>query len=118
MWIGTPAATGWRHQITAGADITQIPTVQPGGVYVTRSLRDWAGLSDADRASVRFLLLQNGDDPIPKFEAPLLWRPPDWLGPDDTRPHGCPCQRILKIDPSGFWRILMIIATRGRFEAY
>ncbi len=90
LWIGTPAATGWRHQITAGADITQIPTVQPGGVYVTRSLRDWAGLSDADRASVRFLLLQNGDDPIPKFEAPLLWRPPDWLGPDDTRPHGCP----------------------------
>ena len=90
LWIGTPASTVWRHQITAGADITQVPIIQPGGVYVTRSLRDWAGLSDADRATVRFLLLQNGDDPVPKFEAPVLWRQPDWLGPDDTRPHGSP----------------------------
>ena len=71
-------------------DITQIPTVQPDGVFVTSSMRDWAGLSDADRAAVRFLLLQNGDDPIPKFEASLLWRRPGWLGPDDTRPHGAP----------------------------
>jgi len=90
LWIGTPASTVWRHQITAGADITQVPIIQPSGVYVTRSLRDWAGLSDADRATVRFLLLQNGDDPVPKFEAPVLWRQPDWLGPDDTRPHGSP----------------------------
>jgi uncharacterized membrane protein len=90
LWIGTPASTVWRQQITVGADITEVPTVKPTGVYVTRSLRDWAGLSDADRATVRFLLLQNGDDPIPKFESPLLWRRPDWLGPDDTRPHGSP----------------------------
>jgi hypothetical protein len=47
LWIGTPASTVWRRQITDGVDITQVPTVQPGGVYVTRSLRDWAGLSDA-----------------------------------------------------------------------
>jgi Alpha/beta-hydrolase family len=90
LWIGTPASTVWRRQITEGADITQVPSVQPTGVYVTRSLRDWAELSDADRATVRFLLLQNGDDPIPKFEAPLLWCRPDWLGLDDTRPHGAP----------------------------
>jgi Alpha/beta-hydrolase family len=36
------------------------------------------------------LLLQNGDDPIPKFAADLLWRRPDWLGPDRERPPGAP----------------------------
>jgi len=90
LWIGTPAATVWRDQITADTDITQAPTVQPGGAYVTRCLSDWTDLAENDRAAVRFLLLQNGDDPIPKFGAPLIWRRPDWLGPDDTRPSGAP----------------------------
>ena len=90
LWIGTPAATLWRDQITAGRDITRPPTVQPGGVYVTRCLSDWTDLDENDRATVRFLLLQNGDDPIPKFAAPLLWRQPDWLGPNHTRPPGAP----------------------------
>jgi uncharacterized membrane protein len=90
LWIGTPASTVWRHQLTDGTDITQPPPLQPGGVLVTRHLRDWTGLSDTERARVKYLLLQNGDDPIPKFEAPLLWRAPDWLGPDATRPHGAP----------------------------
>ena len=55
---------------------------------------DWTDLDENDRAAVRFLLLQNGDDPIPKFAAPLLWRRPDWLGPDRhataRRPAGHP----------------------------
>ncbi|HYN73748.1 MAG TPA: hypothetical protein VES60_14710, partial [Nakamurella sp.] len=53
---------------------TVTPTVHSGGVLVTRHLRDWTGLSGTERAQVRYLLLQNGDDPIPKSEAPLLWR--------------------------------------------
>ena len=28
---------------------------------------------------MRHLLLQNGDDPIPKFGAPVMLRRPDWL---------------------------------------
>ena len=88
VWIGTPAATQWRSQI-ADPDITVTPTVRDG-VLVTRSLRDWLELPDRERAEVRFLLLQNGDDPIPKFASDLLWRRPDWLGPDETRPHGAP----------------------------
>ncbi|MEI2642400.1 MAG: alpha/beta-hydrolase family protein [Candidatus Nanopelagicales bacterium] len=39
---------------------------------------------------MKYLLLQNGDDPIPKFGPSLLWRQPDWLGPDATRPPGAP----------------------------
>jgi hypothetical protein len=35
-------------------------------------------------------MLQNGDDPVPKFAAPLVWKRPDWLGPTDTRPPGSP----------------------------
>jgi hypothetical protein len=27
---------------------------------------------------------------VPKFEAPLLWRQPSWLGPSGTRPPGAP----------------------------
>lgn len=88
VWIGTPAATGWRTEIV-DPDITKTPVVQDG-VFVCRSLRDWTGLSDENRRAVRFLLLQNGDDPVPKFEASLLWRRPAWLGPDRTRPHGAP----------------------------
>jgi len=88
VWIGTPAATVWRSEIDH-PDITATPVVQDG-VFVTRGNRDWYGLTDDDRASVRYLLLQNGNDPIPKFEATLLWRRPSWLGPDDTRPHGAP----------------------------
>ncbi|MET0864305.1 MAG: alpha/beta-hydrolase family protein, partial [Nakamurella sp.] len=88
VWIGTPAATEWRAEID-NPDITATPVVQDG-VLVTRGTRDWLTLSDADRASVRYLLLQNGDDPIPKFESTLLWRRPGWLGPDASRPHGAP----------------------------
>jgi hypothetical protein len=39
---------------------------------------------------VQFLLLQNGDDPIPKFGPQLAWRRPDWLGPESIRPFGAP----------------------------
>lgn len=88
VWIGTPAATVWRTEID-NPDITA-PRVVQDGVFVTRGTRDWAALSDDDRAAVRYLLLQNGDDPIPKFESSLLWRRPAWLGPDSTRPHGAP----------------------------
>jgi uncharacterized membrane protein len=88
LWIGTPAATEWRSQI-ADPDITAVPRVQDG-VLVTRSLQDWDSLSARDRSAVRYLLLQNGDDPIPKFASDLLWRRPAWLGPDETRPHGAP----------------------------
>ena len=60
------------------------------GVLVCRNLRDWTDLAAEEREQVRYLLLQNGNDPIPKFEPALLWRRPSWLGPDSTRPHGAP----------------------------
>ena len=73
VWIGTPAATVWRTEID-NPDITATPVVQDG-VFVTRGNRDWAGLTDDDRASVRYLLLQNGDDPIPEVRGDVAVAP-------------------------------------------
>jgi uncharacterized membrane protein len=90
VWVGTPAFTQWRKHLWADRPQGSPPEVGPGSVYLPRDVSDWQDLSEADKAAVNYLLLQNGDDPVPKFEAPLLWRRPDWLGPDDTRPPGAP----------------------------
>ena len=90
LWIGTPAATVWRRQIWGNRTITETPSVGPAAAYLPRSIVDWRGLPEAERAKVRYLLLQNGDDPIPKFGSQVVWRRPDWLGPNATRPIGAP----------------------------
>ena len=90
LWIGTPDATIWRREIWGTRSIAQPPQVGPGSVYLPRALSDWGALTDEEHAEVRFLLLQNGDDPIPKFGAHVAWRRPDWLGPDHQRPFGAP----------------------------
>jgi uncharacterized membrane protein len=90
VWIGTPAATVWRDEIWGSRSMADPPGVGPGAALITRCISDWKSLSDEDRAQVHYLLLQNGDDPIPKFGAPLLWQCPGWLGADDRRPPGAP----------------------------
>ena len=90
LWIGTPAATQWRRELWGTRSVAEAPEVGPGDVYLPRSLADWRALDEADRARVRYLLLMNGDDPIPKFGSQVAWRKPDWLGPDSTRPFGAP----------------------------
>jgi len=90
LWIGTPSATTWRKQLWGNRTVTQVPEVGPGDMYLPRSIVDWKELPEAERKSVRYLLLQNGDDPIPKFGSQVLWRKPDWLGPNATRPLGAP----------------------------
>lgn len=90
VWVGTPAFTHWRKAVWGGRPISEPPQVGPGSIFVPRAIPDWTDLPDDEKAKVKYLLLQNGDDPIPKFEAPLLWRQPDWLGPDEGRPRGAP----------------------------
>ena len=90
VWVGTPAFTAWRRALWAGRAQDTAPSVGRGALYLPRDVSDWDELPAQDRARVRYLLLQNGDDPVPKFEPTLLWRQPDWLGPDDTRPPGAP----------------------------
>lgn len=90
VWIGTPSATTWRKQLWGKRSIADPSAIGPGDTYLPRNIDDWHKLPESERAKVRFLLLQNGDDPIPKFGTQLIWRRPDWLGPDDTRPLGSP----------------------------
>ena len=90
LWIGTPSATVFRDQLWGTRTVTEAPEPGPGGFYLPRAIRDWRAMSKDRLADVRFLLLQNGDDPVPKFGAPLAWKRPAWLGPTSTRPPGSP----------------------------
>lgn len=90
IWLGTPAGNAWREQLWGGRPLGTPPAVGPGDAYLPRSIGDWLDLPAHERARVRFLFLDNGNDPVPKTAAPLLWRRPPWLGPDDQRPPGAP----------------------------
>ncbi len=90
LWIGTPAATKWRDQLWGTSSLAETPVVNDAGIYLPRTLRDWINLAPEERDRIKFLLLQNGDDPIPKFGSQLLWRRPDWLGPANIRQIGAP----------------------------
>ncbi len=90
VWIGTPNATVWRDELWGTRPVSQAPAVGPGAAFLPRAVRDWQGLSGEQRSQVKYLLLNNGDDPIPKFGPQLLWRRPAWLGPDAQRPPGSP----------------------------
>ena len=104
LWIGTPSATRWRKELWGERTVAQPPPVGPGPIFVTRWIGDWQDLHPGERERVRFLLLQNGDDPIPKFGSQLMWRRPDWLGPRGTRPPGAPSHTI-------WWPITTFTAT-------
>ncbi|HEY5248522.1 MAG TPA: alpha/beta-hydrolase family protein, partial [Dermatophilaceae bacterium] len=90
VWIGTPASTRWWRELWGTRTVAKAPEVGPGSAYLPRAVRDWHALAPQEKARVRFLFLQNGDDPIPKFGPSVLWRRPDWLGPHDQRPPGAP----------------------------
>jgi uncharacterized membrane protein len=90
VWIGTPAATTWRRELWGARTVADAPEVGPGSAYLPRAIRDWRALPAEQKAGVKFLFLQNGDDPIPKFGSSVLWQRPDWLGPDHQRPPGSP----------------------------
>ncbi|MGV1079511.1 MAG: alpha/beta-hydrolase family protein [Candidatus Nanopelagicales bacterium] len=90
VWIGTPSASTWRKQLWGTRTIANAPGVGPDTAYLPRNVRDWHELEPSEKHRIDFLLLQNGDDPIPKFGSQLSWRQPDWLGPDSHRPIGTP----------------------------
>lgn len=90
VFVGTPEFTHWRQQVWGGRPVDVAPEVGPGAIFLPRAIPDWTDLPPDQKDRVKYLLLQNGDDPIPKFGPPLLWRQPEWLGPDDTRPRGAP----------------------------
>jgi uncharacterized membrane protein len=90
LWLGTPASSEWREQLWGTRPLGRAPEVGPGEAFLPRSIGDWVDLDHDRKGRVRYLFLQNGNDPIPKMNVPLLWRRPAWLGRDDERPPGAP----------------------------
>lgn len=90
LWIGTPASTVFRAELWGTRTVTEPPSIGPGDFYLPRAIRDWEATPKDELTGVRFLLLQNGDDPVPKFGTPLIWKRPGWLGPTESRPPGSP----------------------------
>lgn len=90
IWIGTPFATEWRREVWGPRSLADAPAVGPDTIYLPRALPDLFALPESERSKVRYLLLQNGDDPIPKFGVDLLLGKPAWLGADANRPPNSP----------------------------
>lgn len=90
LWIGTPASTVFRQELWGTRTVADPPSIGPGSFYLPRAVEDWDALPPEEKQKADFLLLQNGDDPIPKFAAPLVWKRPPWLGSKGTRPPGSP----------------------------
>ena len=89
LWVGTPSFTNWR-QVYGGSPAKRSVLRLARRHLLSKSGSGLADLPDSERERVRYLLLQNGADPVPKFDAQLLWREPNWLGPDESRPPGAP----------------------------
>ena len=86
LFLGTPALTNWVQQWRAYPD-----RYDPDGLVVeVANATEWEALDPKARASVRFVLLSNHDDPIVKFSPDLLVQAPSWLSSVGTRPPGVP----------------------------
>ena len=120
LWVGTPAFTNWRTEVWGDRPQSERPQVGPGAIYSPRAEPDWRLLPPSERDKVRYLLLQNGADPVPKFDALLLWRAPNWLGSDESRPPGAPLgtkwQPVTTFVTTLLDQINALAPTPGRFE--
>ena len=86
LFLGTPAATKWRHRWLADP-----ASVDPDGEVVeVDCYEEFAALPETARRNARYFLLTHHNDPMPKFWFPIAVRQPDWLGPPETREPGLP----------------------------
>ena len=80
VFVGTPAFTHWRKALWGGRPQNVPRRWGPGPRSLPRGIPDWTDLPADERAKVRYLLLQNGDDPIPKFRSPCCGgSPTGWV---------------------------------------
>jgi len=64
--------------------------VDPELVRVCASIDDWRALSDAERATTRYVMITHHDDGVALFGPELAVQAPAWLGDAESRPSGVP----------------------------
>ncbi len=80
LWIGTPGASAWRHELVG----PERPEVDKTIVAIVNDYEQFLALGEA-KESCRYVLLSHDNDGVTKFGASLINRRPQWLGPDRPR---------------------------------
>jgi len=80
LWIGTPYASGWMHQVTGAPR----PDVDPQLVTMVNDYDQLGDLSPEHRAALRYVMVSHDNDGVTKFGVDLLASRPAWL--TDDRP--------------------------------
>jgi uncharacterized membrane protein len=87
LWAGTPYYSGWRREVLVDRTVA----VPEGSVVQVDRPEALAELSADERARLRAVVLDHGNDPVCYLSAGLLVRTPPWLlAPGDERPWGVP----------------------------
>ena len=100
LWIGTPASSGWKNEIT-GPERLDVDRSQ---VAVVNDYEEFEALGDEARRRVRFVLLSHDNDGVTKFNSDLLTRRPPWLGPSRPVLEEVPGRSPRGIPASMRWR--------------
>ena len=80
LWIGTPYASGWMHQVTGAAR----PDVDPSLVARLNDFDQLQELPAEHREALRYVMVSHDNDGVTKFGVDLLSTKPAWL--TDARP--------------------------------
>jgi uncharacterized membrane protein len=80
LWIGTPYASGWMHQVTGAPR----PDVDPLVVARFNDFGQLQALPAEHRAALRYVMVSHDNDGVTKFGVDLLSSTPEWL--TDARP--------------------------------
>jgi uncharacterized membrane protein len=100
LWIGTPQASPWMHQVTGKAR----PDVDKSRVAMVNDYEQFLALGDEAKERARYVLLSHDNDGVTKFGLDLLIRRPSWLGPDRPRMQEVPGRSPRGIPASMRWR--------------
>lgn len=76
LWIGTPTQSGWKDQVVASEKRFDTRYDEIG---LFHTYADLDKLPAKKRATLRYVMVTNANDPISKFGLRLLFKAPDWL---------------------------------------
>jgi uncharacterized membrane protein len=102
LWIGTPYASKWAHQVTGAPR----PDVDPDLVGVFNDFDQYATLSAERRARLRYVMVSHDNDGVTKFGLDLIFNRPRWLAPERPAVQTVPGASPRGIPPAMRWRPL------------